>query len=239
MSDDVSRPSDSRAEPRLKPVGYRSQLHLPLHYEPEYAYPLVIWLNRDADKPRNLSKFSSSLSLRNYVIAAPFLSSEWLERTHSTQTSALLAETMNHTIARASQRTHIHPKRIFLVTERDTLLPTLASIPLVKHHVRGVAVVNADGEMPTPSCTSMGKTSVTPPLFFCLQESRYRMQKEIEQPWRLYHSLGYSVGLKTITGGSGFRNSALRNIDRWIMETITGQPALDPEQSPGPSFCLN
>lgn len=184
----------------------------------------------------NLSRFAKSLSLRNYVISAPFLRAEWLS---SSQGTANLADSMNHAIARASQRTNIHSQRIFLVAEQETLLPSLASLPLVKHHIRGVALLNATSEMPVPSCTSLSMTPVTPPLFFCLPESENQIQEKIERPWRLFHSLGYSIQLKTMTSGNGYRNSALRNVDRWIMETITGQPALDPEKASGPSLCLN
>jgi phospholipase/carboxylesterase len=239
MSDDATRPSKSETGPLLHSPGNRSQLQLPLHYEPKYAYPLVIWLNRDAFNPRNLSRFSNSLSLRNYVIAAPFLKAEWLEPTPSPNTAALVSDTINHTISKATQRINVHSKRIFLVTEQDTLLPALTAISQIKHNVRGVATVNEHGEMPIPTCTHMGKTLDSPPLLFCLPDAEGRMLEKIERTWRLYHSLGHSVRLKTMTAGSGFRNSALRNIDRWIMETITGQPAMDPQQAPEPNFCLN
>jgi hypothetical protein len=199
----------------------------------------VIWLGTHSPTHPNLSRFARSLSLRNYVISAPFLRAAWLDSAASPQAPTHLANSLNHTIARASQRTNIHPQRIFLVTEQDTLLPCLASLPLVKHHIRGVALLNATSEMPVPSCTGISMTPVTPPLFFCLPEEESQIQEKVERPWRLFHSLGYTIQLKTLTSGSGYRNSALRNVDRWIMEIITGQPALDPEKATEPSFCLN
>src|SRR5688500_15821791 len=46
-------------------------LFAPLHYEPNYAYPLVVWLHGPGDDERQLQRVMPLVSMRNYVAAAP------------------------------------------------------------------------------------------------------------------------------------------------------------------------
>lgn len=42
----------------------------PLHYEPNYAYPLIVWLHGPGESERQLLRVMPMMSLRNYVAAA-------------------------------------------------------------------------------------------------------------------------------------------------------------------------
>ena len=44
---------------------------IPLHYEKNYAYPLIVWLHDQGTDEAQLSQIMSVLSLRNYVAAGP------------------------------------------------------------------------------------------------------------------------------------------------------------------------
>ncbi len=46
-------------------------LFAPLHYEPNYAYPLVVWLHGSGESEQQLRRIMPSISLRNYVAVAP------------------------------------------------------------------------------------------------------------------------------------------------------------------------
>src|SRR5688500_4430662 len=46
-------------------------LFAPLHYEPNYAYPLLVWLHGPNDDERQLQRIMPLLSLRNYVAVGP------------------------------------------------------------------------------------------------------------------------------------------------------------------------
>ncbi len=43
----------------------------PLHYEPGYAYPLIIWIHGPDDDERQLNQIMPHISLRNYVGISP------------------------------------------------------------------------------------------------------------------------------------------------------------------------
>lgn len=54
-------------------------LFYPLHYEPNYAYPLLVWLHGCGGDERQIMRIMPKLSLRNYVAVAPrgFSVDEW------------------------------------------------------------------------------------------------------------------------------------------------------------------
>src|SRR5262249_16714493 len=43
----------------------------PLHYERNYAYPLIVWLHGPNDDERQLRRIMPLVSMRNYVAVAP------------------------------------------------------------------------------------------------------------------------------------------------------------------------
>ena len=233
-------PSGCRADTKLSSVaGHFNHLQVPLHYERDYSYPLVVWLSPKSKERQEVTEFARSLSLRNYVITAPFLTPSLIRASHSSVAPTEFATAINCSIQHAMQKMRIHPQRIFLVAEQDFLHATLNSTHLIHYEISGIASLLRSSQLPNPPCSSLSGLHSLPPLFFCISELGSHLKDQIEQPWRLFHSLGYKVRFKTMAPGHGFQHSALRNIDRWIMEAVTGQPALDPENLAEPEFCFN
>jgi len=46
-------------------------LFSPMHYEPNYAYPLLVWLHGTGGNERELMRIMPTISMRNYVAVAP------------------------------------------------------------------------------------------------------------------------------------------------------------------------
>ena len=46
-------------------------LFSPMHYEPQYAYPLLVWLHGTGEDERQLTRIMPVMSVRNYVAVAP------------------------------------------------------------------------------------------------------------------------------------------------------------------------
>ncbi|MDR0871782.1 MAG: dienelactone hydrolase family protein [Planctomycetaceae bacterium] len=59
----ISAPESRSAPPHI--------LFSPVHYEPEYAYPLLVWLHNRGNDERQIMKIMPVVSMRNYVAAAP------------------------------------------------------------------------------------------------------------------------------------------------------------------------
>ena len=49
----------------------RPRLFAPVHYESNYAYPLIVWLHGANDDERQLKRIMPFISLRNYVAVSP------------------------------------------------------------------------------------------------------------------------------------------------------------------------
>src|ERR1700676_406196 len=64
---------------RLRTVAGRAPYALfgPLHYEANYAYPLLVWLHGPGDSEGQLKRIMPQISLRNYVAVAPRGTADW------------------------------------------------------------------------------------------------------------------------------------------------------------------
>src|SRR4051794_5650794 len=52
-------------------AGKCQALFTPLHYERNYAYPLIVWLHGPGDDERQLKRIMPLVSMRNYGAAGP------------------------------------------------------------------------------------------------------------------------------------------------------------------------
>ena len=70
-----SRTSDSSEVDRraafLRLPDAARALFAPMHYESNYAYPLIVWLHGANDDERQLKRIMPFVSLRNYVAVSP------------------------------------------------------------------------------------------------------------------------------------------------------------------------
>src|ERR1043166_8063787 len=94
----------------------------PLHYETNYAYPLLIWLHGSGDDETQLKRIMPLVSLSNYLGAAPRGTLEcppgadgagytWCQgRAHV----ALAEQRVFEALELARKRYHVSPRRIFL-----------------------------------------------------------------------------------------------------------------------------
>ena len=69
--------ADRVAEPprkRMQACSQDASCHFyfaPLHYEPNYSYPLIVWLHGPHNNELELKQIMPLVSMRNYVAAAP------------------------------------------------------------------------------------------------------------------------------------------------------------------------
>ncbi|MCI0491652.1 MAG: dienelactone hydrolase family protein, partial [Planctomycetes bacterium] len=91
-----------------------------MHYEPGYAYPLVVWLHGTPGNEHQLLKVMPLVSMRNYVAIAPRATAEESRNRnayHWRQTQAEFEESETRIfdcIAIAKRRFNIHGERVFL-----------------------------------------------------------------------------------------------------------------------------
>jgi len=114
-----STPTAFLAEKTVK-LDFPHRLFVPQSYEPNYPYPLVVWLHSDASSELELDGIMAALSIRNYIAIAPRanLKSRGHQRRYRWGTSstdcAVAEDLVWDSVQSAVESLSIHPERIFL-----------------------------------------------------------------------------------------------------------------------------
>jgi phospholipase/carboxylesterase len=115
----ASQPWGCHHESPLGHFGHRS-FFLPLHYEPNYRYPLIVWLHSNGFNENQIDHVMPHVSVRNYVAAgvrgirAADSIGHRFDWHDSPAAVSAAEEAVSQTVGEAVQRFSIHPSRIVL-----------------------------------------------------------------------------------------------------------------------------
>jgi phospholipase/carboxylesterase len=212
-------------------------LFVPMHYEPNYAYPLVVWLHGPGDDERQLQRVMPLISLRNYLAVAPRATSPrragrgntWCQ--HEADIECAEAAVFN-TIDLVSGRFNVAPRRVFIagLAEGGTMAFRLAlRNPASFAGVLSLGGSFPDGLMPLARLSSVRSL----PLFIAQgrDSQRYTVDRTCEE-LRLFHAAGLAVTLRQYPCGDELTTHILADMDRWIMQLVTGIEHVPEEKSP-------
>ncbi len=216
----------------------------PLHYEPNYGYPLVVWLHGGGDSEQQLRRVMSFISLRNYVAVAPRGTRkvsrpsgeghgyDWLQTGEHIEEAH---QRIQEAISDARRRFHIRGDRIFLVGHDCG--GTMAYRIGMQCAADFAGIVALCGPFPTSGAPLAELDAVRQlPLYVAAcRQGRFYPTEEVCDNLRLFHSAGMSITLREYPGDDGLAPQMLADVDRWIMEQIASPPAmadvLPPRQS--------
>jgi phospholipase/carboxylesterase len=219
----------------------------PMHYEPNYAYPLVIWLHDCGGDERELKRVMPLVSLRNYVSlslrgtaeAAPAEGSrhrhgfDWPE----TADGILAAESrIADGIAQARQRFNVHPNRIFLAGHGSGGTLALRLGLRNPRQYAGAASIGGSfpsGHAPLARLAEARRSHLL--IMHCRDSLSYPIACLCSE-LSLFHAAGMSVTMRQYPCGDELTTQMLRDLDAWLMEQVTGVPSTaDQEHAPLPS----
>ena len=144
-------------------------LFAPLHYEPNYAYPLLVWLHGSGDSERQLRRIMPLVSLRNYVAVAPRGTQDLSSRNARIPSGPRLSlgaiaehvaqaeQRIRQAVAEAQHRFHIRPDRIFLAGYECG--GTMAFRVAAEQAAQFAGVVSLCGPFPTEGTPLANSTS--------------------------------------------------------------------------------
>jgi phospholipase/carboxylesterase len=210
--------------PQVHPCG----VFVPENYEPNYAYPLIVWLHEAGRSERDIVEVLPMISMRNYL----GLALRGTARTSSNATGAfswgrtrnagLAFEECLHASVREMRRNfHIHSERIFLVGAGEGGTMAWDLFLTRPQWFAGVAALGGRfpwGRRPLRQFRSLaGKHALV--VADGHEESRFAQAEEVG---RLLYAAGVEVAVRASASDRPASRPLLRLVDRWIMRSIGG-----------------
>lgn len=199
-----------------------SCLFLPLHYEKNYEYPLIVWLHNNGDDSSHIHRIMPQLSLQNFVGVAPQAA---LGDTHcgfyweqDCESIDYAADVVLGSIDLARMRTNISSKRIYVAGYGAA--GTMAFRVALTHPDVFAGVASINGPFPQGSAP-LGRWSSSRNLEVFWSHCRKSQDFDQEQlchQLKLLHVAGFSVTLRQYPGGDQLVPAALKDMNRWVME---------------------
>lgn len=199
-------------------------LFVPMHYEKNYAYPLIVWLHSDNAKSGEIHRVMPQASMRNFVGVAPqspcgnFEAGYYWEQ--ETDTIELAHDLILAAIDSASMRFNIASNRVFIGGAGSG--GTMAFRIALERPEIFSGLISIDGPMPDRQ-KPLGLWSECRQLPVFWAHSRHNeafAQEELCQQLRLLHVAGFSVTLRQYPTECCLKPKTLSDMNKWIMETI-------------------
>lgn len=237
----TSRPQVRQATPLTHAESAHS-IFVPIHYERNYAYPLVVWLHSEGSGPHQLQQIMPLVSVRNYVAVGPQgtvagASGEagygWLQ----TERDIKHAESrVLDSIDAVKRRFNIASNRVFVAGY--SLGGTMAMRLGLRNPNVFAGAATIGGAFPRKH-SPLNKLIQSRHLPIFVATGRDSDEYPIEQTCedlRLLHAGGFSVTLRQYPCHNELTTHMLGDLNNWIMEHVTGQSAASaPEPPPRPS----
>ncbi len=222
-----SRPIDLALEQIEKLTvasGHEYSVFVPVHYEPNYRYPLIVWLHSNGDDRSQLQRVIPSTSIRNYIGIAPEgpygdpdAGFSWCQ-TH--ECIEATEESVVDAIDNAMMRFNVASERIFLAGFGAG--GEMAFRLAFRRPELFAGVISLNGGLPTcHSPLSDWDRCRDLPVFW----AHYRASSEFSESQlcsqlRLLHIAGFSVNLRQYPGTERLEPNMLADMNNWIMEMI-------------------
>ena len=220
-------------------------LFSPLHYEPGYSYPLLVWLHGSGCDERQLLRIMPLVSMRNYVAVAPrgvAVASRqaagpllvenaaygWTPDEHDLQEAE---QRVFDSIEIAFRRYNVDPRRVFLAGF-DTG-GTMAFRVAMNHPYKFAGVLSLGGGLPTGGAPLSRLPEARQLAVFLASGRRSTVygEKQVCDDLRLLHTAGMSITLRLYPCGHELSPQMLSDIDRWIMEQISASKAVQADRA--------
>lgn len=217
----------------------------PLHYERNYAYPLVIWLHGPNDDERQLKRIMPLVSMRNYVAVAPRGTVSFDDvcddagvsprrgfAWSQTPDHILLAEHRIFAALQAAQRKYnVSSSRVFLAGFGCG--GTMALRLALSDPQTFAGAASFGGPFPQTQ-SPLGRLTEARRLKLLLSTGRDSIgypPQEVCQHLRLFHVAGMSVCLRQYPCGDDLTTSMLADMDRWIMDQFIAQARVPADEA--------
>jgi phospholipase/carboxylesterase len=205
-----------------------SRILTPLHYEKNYAYPLVVWLHGAGGDETQVERIMPHVSLRNHAAAAPRAAGAVWEQTNSGIQHAERA--VFEAIEAAQSRLNIAPHRVFLAGYQDGGVMAVRVALRNPHRFAGAATLCGPFPRGLQPLAQLKRVRQLPLLMmYGCEGQRYSIDAMCSD-LELFHTAGLQVAIRQYPCGDEMTTTMLQDLDSWIMERVTGEALLDCER---------
>ena len=213
-------------------------LFSPMHYEPKYSYPLLVWLHGTGEDERQLMRIMPVMSVRNYVAVAPrglpikqpacspifnlsvsailHRSKEQYDWVLSDENLSLLEQRVFDCIAVAQERCKIADHRIFIAGFGNGGTAALRLATLNQECFAGAAAFG--GELPVDNSIFPSWQTIQPlSLFLGIDKS---MPDHACRMMELCHMAGMSADVREYPDTKHLTSAMLQDLNRWMMQIV-------------------
>lgn len=201
---------------------FAKSMFMPLHYERNYAYPLIVWLHGEGDDETQLCRVMPCISMRNYVAIAPRGSQAGEDWSQTQEGIAVTKRKVLDCIETASQRYNIAKHRVFLAgcgAGGTMALRVGLNFP---DHIAGLASLGGQFPQGHSPLINLEIAREIPLLLSHKRESLDYPVDDVCRDLRLIHTAGFSVTLRQYPAAHELTTNMLCDLDSWIMSLVTG-----------------
>jgi phospholipase/carboxylesterase len=201
-------------------------LFAPLHYEANYAYPLLVWLHGPDDSEGQLKRIMPLVSMRNFVGAAPRGTA--LIRTQRRQhyvwrdtpaDVAMAEQQVFECVAAAQSKFNLHPRRVFLAG--FDCGGSMAFRLAMLHPDRFLGVMSLGGPFPGGTCLRRLAEARRMNVLICAgATSEHYPADRVCEDLRLLHCAGMQITLRHYPCGHFITPDMLADMNRWMMDLV-------------------
>lgn len=207
-------------------VGVR--LFVPVHYEPRYAYPLIVWLHSGGSDAGELTRIMPRLSLRNFAGAAPqadSVSSDGMRIWRQDAGGiARASREVVRAIEHARHKLNISEQRVFLAGQEQGGTMAIRVAFAVSERVAGVVSLN--GGLPVGEVPPAGdRTRRIPVLWVQPEVEQATRESRLAEQDRVLRESGFDLQLHRSPSGEDIPASTWAAVNRWILERACGPKA--------------
>jgi phospholipase/carboxylesterase len=190
------------------------EVYVPENYEPNYAYPLIVWLSPSTGGANRLRQLMPVISERNYFgVSLPYIDPTELD------------ESLPALFSRLRRKYHLHTERVYLAGIGAAGTQALATGLSQPDWFGGIAALSARWPEAPQLLQRFGDLRGKRVFVGVDAGESASVVADALYAQQLLWSAGMQVSAVASPTGTDSQRSLLREIDRWIMQAIE-QPEL-------------
>lgn len=214
-----------------------ARAYVPLNYEARYPYPLLILFHRRGSNEEQVLRIAPRLSRRNYVclslpgphcLGANEHGKPIYDWGDSNTPDDWIEDHVYQAIRQLRKSVHIHSERVYLVGEKEGIVP--ASRLALRHPQHFAGLVSLNGALPKRSLPSLNIHEAKHLRIFLAEGSEQKLDspKTLPGDFRVLMTGGLPVQYKTYPTTQRYPHRMYRDLNRWIqrdIDTTFGMPS--------------